>query len=44
MAWDGTVNGTPAQDGVYVWVLRYKAMSERGVVQERLTGHVTLLR
>jgi gliding motility-associated-like protein len=43
-AWDGTANGTPVQDGVYVWVLRYKALSVDGVVQERLTGHVTLLR
>jgi gliding motility-associated-like protein len=43
-AWDGTVNGTKVQDGVYVWTLRYKAASEKGIVQKRLTGHVTLLR
>ncbi|HMQ76640.1 MAG TPA: gliding motility-associated C-terminal domain-containing protein, partial [Flavobacteriales bacterium] len=44
LSWDGTVNGMPAPDGVYPWVLRYKAMSRDGVRQERLTGHVTLLR
>lgn len=43
-SWDGLVNGTPAQDGVYVWTIRYKAVTDEGVVQERLTGHVTLLR
>jgi hypothetical protein len=32
------------QDGVYVWTLRFKAVAEAGVKQERLTGHVTLLR
>ena len=44
LSWDGTVSGMPAPDGVYPWVLRYKAMSSEGVRQERLTGHVTLLR
>ncbi|MBK6628805.1 MAG: gliding motility-associated C-terminal domain-containing protein [Flavobacteriales bacterium] len=44
LSWDGTVSGLPAPDGVYPWVLRYKAMSSDGVRQERLTGHVTLLR
>jgi gliding motility-associated-like protein len=43
-SWDGAVNGTPSQDGVYVWRVEYKAVSEEGVTQERLTGHVTLLR
>jgi gliding motility-associated-like protein len=43
-AWDGAVNGTPSQDGVYVWRVEYKAVSDEGVTQERLTGHVTLLR
>jgi len=42
--WNGEVNGTPAQDGVYVWMLTYKALTDGGVVQKRLTGHVTLLR
>ncbi|MCC7502902.1 MAG: gliding motility-associated C-terminal domain-containing protein [Flavobacteriales bacterium] len=43
-AWDGMVRGTPVQDGVYVWTLAYKAVSDEGVDQQRLTGHVTLLR
>ncbi len=43
-AWDGTVNGTPSQDGVYTWRVEYKAVTDEGVSQERLTGHVTLLR
>ena len=43
-AWDGLVRGTPVQDGVYVWTLAYKALSDEGVDQQRLTGHVTLLR
>ena len=43
-AWDGLVRGTPVQDGVYVWTLAYKAVSDEGVDQQRLTGHVTLLR
>ena len=42
--WDGTFNGTPVQDGVYVWQLGYKAVSDDGVKQEKLTGSVTLLR
>ncbi len=44
LPWDGSYNGTAVQDGVYVWTLRYKALGEDGVTQERLTGHVTLLR
>ena len=42
--WDGQMNGTPVQDGVYVWVLMYKSLTDNGVKQERLTGSVTLLR
>jgi gliding motility-associated-like protein len=42
--WDGTVNGTPVQDGVYVWQLSYKAVTDEGVRQVRETGSVTLLR
>ena len=38
------MNGTPVQDGVYVWVLMYKSLTDNGVKQERLTGSVTLLR
>ncbi|MBL8002532.1 MAG: gliding motility-associated C-terminal domain-containing protein [Flavobacteriales bacterium] len=43
-AWDGTLNGTPVQDGVYVWTLRYKALTKNGVERQQLMGHVTLLR
>ncbi len=42
--WDGQLNGTPVQDGVYVWVLIYKSLTDHGVKQERMTGSVTLLR
>ncbi len=44
LRWDGLVDGMPAPDGVYPWVLRYKALNRDGVRQERLLGHVTLLR
>jgi len=39
--WDGTVNGTRAQDGVYVWKLRY---SDGNNNELEKVGHVTLLR
>ena len=42
--WDGTLNGTPVQDGVYVWQVEYKAVTDDGVTQEQRTGSVTLLR
>ena len=42
--WDGKLNGTPVQDGVYVWTLFYKSVNDEGVTQERLNGSVTLLR
>ncbi len=44
MRWDGTLGGTPAPDGVYPWVLTYKALTVDGVRQQRRMGHVTLLR
>jgi gliding motility-associated-like protein len=43
-AWDGTVGGTEATTGVYVWMLAYRAATDKGVVQERRTGTVTLVR
>ncbi|MBK9759261.1 MAG: gliding motility-associated C-terminal domain-containing protein [Flavobacteriales bacterium] len=43
-SWDGTLNGTMVQDGVYVWQLAYRAVTDVGVEQKRLTGSVTLLR
>ena len=42
--WDGTYDGTPAQDGVYVYTVRYRSIADAGVVSKQLTGHVTLLR
>ncbi|MCB0791624.1 MAG: gliding motility-associated C-terminal domain-containing protein [Flavobacteriales bacterium] len=42
--WDGTLAGSLVPDGVYVWQLRYKAVAHDGVKQDRLIGHVTLLR
>lgn len=42
--WDGKMNGNVVQDGVYIWQLRYKAVTEDGVVQDEVIGHVSLLR
>ncbi|HEY0978688.1 MAG TPA: T9SS type B sorting domain-containing protein, partial [Flavobacteriales bacterium] len=39
--WDGTIAGTAATPGVYVYQVRYKGPTTEAV--ERL-GHVTLLR
>lgn len=45
--WDATVNGTPVQDGVYVWKVKYRFITD---VQGSLSpeyeevGHVTVLR
>lgn len=39
--WDGTYGGTRAQDGVYVWKLRY---SDGNNNEREKVGHVTLLR
>ncbi len=39
--WDGTVSGVRAQDGVYVWKLRY---SDGNNNELEKVGHVTLLR
>jgi len=42
--WDGSYNGSLAQDGVYVYQVTYRKVADTGVVSEKLTGHVTLLR
>ena len=42
--WNGTYGGTEAPVGVYVWRLHYTAVTDEGVVQERRTGSVTLVR
>ncbi|MEO8067275.1 MAG: gliding motility-associated C-terminal domain-containing protein [Flavobacteriales bacterium] len=42
--WAGSYAGAAVPDGVYVWTIRYKADTPGGIKQERLMGHVTLLR
>ena len=42
--WDGEFKGAAVQDGVYAWTIHYKAFGAEGVEQERLFGHVTLVR
>lgn len=42
--WNGSYDGSWAQDGVYVWVIEYRVLSPDGVKSERLVGHLTLLR
>ena len=44
LTWDGASMGLAAPDGVYVWTIEYKADTPEGIKQERLIGHVTLLR
>ena len=44
ITWDGTYNGEPVPDGVYVWKVRYRATTDRGAVGKDLIGHVTVLR
>jgi gliding motility-associated-like protein len=42
--WDGLYKGQEAPIGVYAWTLHYTAVTDNGVVQERQTGSVTLVR
>ena len=42
--WDGTVNGTFVQDGVYVYRIRYRAIKDQGAIGNELVGHVNVLR
>ena len=45
--WDGTINGAPAKQEVYVWKLRYRFVEDvRGRLGEykQAVGHVTVLR
>ena len=45
--WDGTYGGSPAQDGVYVWVLTYRYIVDvEGSIgeEQEIMGHVTLVR
>lgn len=40
--WDGSINGNPCQQDVYVWMIQYKLKGTAGIVN--LKGHVNLLR
>ncbi|MFK7950567.1 MAG: gliding motility-associated C-terminal domain-containing protein, partial [Saprospiraceae bacterium] len=43
--WDGTIRGQKAMNGVYVWVLRFAAMNEKGEMENRqMSGDVTVVR
>jgi gliding motility-associated-like protein len=45
--WDGRTNGTPVQDGVYVWKCKYRFVDnvEGALAAEReAIGHVTVIR
>ena len=42
IGWDGTVNGTPVQQGLYPWTIRYKSSYTDETIL--LKGHVGLLR
>ncbi|MCB0575389.1 MAG: gliding motility-associated C-terminal domain-containing protein, partial [Saprospiraceae bacterium] len=39
--WDGTINGKPAQSGVYVWYAEFEFANGRSTL---LSGDVTLFR
>lgn len=45
--WDGKANGTPVQDGVYVWQVTYRSYDDAygtlGAEQQRM-GHVNVMR
>ena len=41
LGWDGTYNGLPSPDGVYVWKMEYQDIDQRS---HFITGHLNLLR
>jgi len=45
--WDGTIAGSPVQDGVYAWRITYRFFTDKlgsiGTENEQM-GHVTLVR
>ena len=43
-AWDGSIDGSLVQDGVFAWKLHYKALTPLGLQVEDLLGHVVVLR
>jgi gliding motility-associated-like protein len=44
LRWDGSYQGKPAQEGVYVWVLTYYASRNRRPIAIQESGSVTVLR
>ncbi len=45
--WDAKVNGTPVQDGVYVWKVQYRFITDvNGTLgpENEKAGHVTVIR
>lgn len=43
--WDGTINGKNVLNGVYVYVVTFKALNEKGKLESQmLSGDVTILR
>jgi gliding motility-associated-like protein len=42
-AWNGVAQGTVVQDGVYIYKLRYRALSDVGVKAEERIGHITVI-
>ena len=44
VGWDGTINGTPAMEGVYVYRIDYKTFNNVELQKHTKTGTVTLVR
>lgn len=43
--WDGTIRGRNAQNGVYVWVLGFEGLNEKGeMTTHQMSGDVTIIR
>lgn len=43
-AWDGTINGEPAQEAVYVYLINYSGYANRNLESENISGKITLVR
>jgi hypothetical protein len=44
MGWNGTFAGRPCPSGVYVWIIRYKGISESDENDQVRKGNVVLIR
>lgn len=42
--WDGTYKGTPAPEGVYLYIFSYKGYDKNSLIVKTLKGNITLLR